>query len=245
MISTKNIVDKANSKIAAGNLTSLEISQLSGVNTFLSGSAVPSVATFTDLPDVQLNKGRLLYVIDEEIHYFSDGDIWTSDFSSQSTNILYAWGLGTSGQLGDNTTINKASPVTVVGGITNWSKISAGSSANHSLALIDTGVLYTWGGNNVGELGDGTTIARSSPITVVGGITNWSQISAGTNFSLALTDNGVLYAWGSNLYGSIGDGTTTYRSSPVTVVGGITSWSQITSALTTLALTDTGILYAW
>jgi len=142
-----------------------------------------------------------------------------------NTGILYAWGLGTSGRLGDGTAISKSSPVTVVGGITNWSAVNAGNI--HSLGLTDAGVLYAWGAGGVGRLGDGTTIARSSPVTVVGGITNWSQISAGSTHSLGLTDAGVLYAWGSGGSGRLGDGTIINKSSPVTVVGGITNWSAI------------------
>jgi alpha-tubulin suppressor-like RCC1 family protein len=158
--------------------------------------------------------------------------------------VLYAWGANFSGRLGDDTVITRSSPVTVVGGITNWTQISGG--AVHNLALTDTGILYAWGLNNRGQVGDDTVIARSSPVTVVGGITNWTQISTGEEHSLALTDTGVLYAWGRINRGQIGDGIRTNRSSPVTVVGGITNWSQISVGSDhNLALTDTGVLYAW
>jgi alpha-tubulin suppressor-like RCC1 family protein len=155
-----------------------------------------------------------------------------TSFGITDTGILYSWGNAYGGKLGDGTTINKSSPVTVVGGITNWSAISAGD--NHNLGLTDTGVLYVWGSNSffgtpTGQLGDGTTIDRSSPVTVVGGITNWSAISAGFQHSLGLTDTGVIYAWGFGLTGRLGDGTTIDRSSPVTVVGGITNWSTISA----------------
>jgi alpha-tubulin suppressor-like RCC1 family protein len=143
------------------------------------------------------------------------------------TGVLYAWGRGSFGRLGDETIIDKSSPVTVVGGITNWSQVSAGNF--HSLGLTDAGVLYAWGDGVGGVLGDGTTIDRSSPVTVVGGITNWSAISAGSIHSLGLTDAGVLYAWGFGSYGQLGDETTISRSSPVTVVGGITNWSAISA----------------
>jgi alpha-tubulin suppressor-like RCC1 family protein len=115
----------------------------------------------------------------------------------------------------------------VVGGITNWSQVSASKNGSHSLGLTDTGIAYAWGSNSAGQLGDNTTTSQSSPVTVVGGITNWSQVSAGENYTLGLTDTGVLYTWGSNSYGKLGDGTTTNRSSPVTVAGGITNWTQV------------------
>jgi alpha-tubulin suppressor-like RCC1 family protein len=112
----------------------------------------------------------------------------------------------------------------VAGGITNWSQIDA--SDNNNLAIAG-GIAYAWGPNNFGQLGTNSTAPSSSPVTVVGGITNWSQVSAGQHHSLGLTDTGVLYAWGRNNYGKLGDGTTNNRSSPVTVIGGLTNWSQV------------------
>jgi len=163
------------------------------------------------------------------------------------TGVLYAWGRDCGGQLGINGSYyafgtigpsgpygNQSSPVTVLGGITNWSGIAAGNF--HSLGVTDTGTLYAWGGGYsgnyqtvppYGQLGTNDTIARSSPVTVAGGITNWSTIASGWDHSLGLTDTGVLYAWGQNTDGVLGTGDTIDRSSPVTVAGGITNWSSI------------------
>jgi alpha-tubulin suppressor-like RCC1 family protein len=90
-----------------------------------------------------------------------------------TNGVAYSWGLNGSGQLGDNTTINKASPVTVVGGIINWTSVNADSTS----IGIANGVAYAWGLNGSGLLGDNTAINKSSPVTVVGGITTWSNIS--------------------------------------------------------------------
>jgi alpha-tubulin suppressor-like RCC1 family protein len=164
-----------------------------------------------------------------------------------SSGIAYAWGYNAlAGQLGDGTKTNRSSPVTVIGGITNWTHLAAGQYSSHSLGITATGILYAWGANGQGQLGDGNTTARSSPVTVVGGITNWSQLAAGGSHSLGLTSTGIAYAWGYNGYGKLGDGTTTNRSSPVTVVGGITNWTQVSaSSPHSLGLTSTGIAYAW
>jgi alpha-tubulin suppressor-like RCC1 family protein len=144
-----------------------------------------------------------------------------------SSGIAYGWGTNGSGQLGDGTTTSTSSPVTVVGGITNWSQLSAGRF--HSVGLTSSGIAYGWGFNSTGQLGDGTTTSRLSPVTVVGGITNWSQLSGGNAFSLGVTSTGIAYAWGSNDNGRLGDNTSTSRSSPVTVVGGITTWIQVSA----------------
>jgi alpha-tubulin suppressor-like RCC1 family protein len=155
-----------------------------------------------------------------------------------STGIAYGWGRNSYGQLGDGTATNRSSPVTVVGGITNWSQVSAG--ANHSLGVTTTGIAYAWGGNFDGQLGDNSITSRRSPVTVVGGITNWSQVSVGNLHSLGLTSSGIAYAWGRNALGQLGDSTTTSRRSPVTVIGGITNWAQISAGQEhNLALTAT------
>ena len=155
-----------------------------------------------------------------------------------SSGVLYAWGYSSSGALGDNTTVAKSSPVTVVGGITSWLQVSAGYS--HTLATTTGGLAYAWGSNANGRLGDGTTTSRSSPVTVVGGITNWSQLSAGGVFSLGITSAGIAYAWGYNAQGQLGDGTTVSKSSPVTVVGGFTNWYQVSGGgLHSIGLTST------
>ena len=159
------------------------------------------------------------------------------------SGVIYGWGRNTDGQLGDGTLQNKSSPVTVVGGITNWNKIS--TSGYTSLGLTSKGILYSWGRNLQGELGDNTTSRRSSPVTVVGGITNWKQISTGSAHVLGLTATGLLYSWGSNSSGRLGDNTASSRSSPVTVVGGITNWVDISSGNHSLGLTTSGVLYSW
>jgi alpha-tubulin suppressor-like RCC1 family protein len=161
--------------------------------------------------------------------------------------IAYAWGDNSQGRLGDGTTTSRTSPVTVIGDITNWAQVAAGS--RHSVGITSAGIAYAWGNNSNGRLGDGTGTNRNSPVTVIGGITNWAQVSGGANHSLGITDTGIAYAWGGNssyAAGALGDGTTTSRSSPVTVIGGITDWAQVsTTGFHSLGVTDTGIAYAW
>jgi alpha-tubulin suppressor-like RCC1 family protein len=78
-----------------------------------------------------------------------------------------------------------------------------------------------------GKLGNGSTSGGFSPGLVLGGITNWSSLIASGDFSLGLTSSGVVYAWGYNSSGQIGDGTTTSRLSPVTIAGGLSNWAII------------------
>lgn len=187
-----------------------------------------------------------------------DGDIsnWTQVSCGDrhagavtATGLLYTWGNSNYGRLGDNATVARSSPVTVAGGITNWSQVSCGWA--HTAAVTTSGLLYTWGNNTYWQLGDGgaTSTSRSSPATVLGGITNWSFVATHRVMTIAGRTDGILMSWGRNAYGQLGNNTTSSTNSPVTVVGGITSWSQVDVAgyvgrPTPHAITN-GILYGW
>ncbi len=155
---------------------------------------------------------------------------------------LWSWGFNNYGELGLGDTTNRSSPVQV-GSLTNWSQIDCGSY--HSLAIKTDGTLWSWGQNNYGQLGLGDTTLRSSPVQV-GSLTNWSQISCGGGFhSLAIKTDGSLWSWGHNLYGQLGLGDITHRSSPVQV-GSLTNWSQIDCGYNhSLAIKTDGSLWSW
>jgi alpha-tubulin suppressor-like RCC1 family protein len=179
-------------------------------------------------------------VVDNPITFSQISGGFRFSIGISTTGVAYGWGTGTSGQLGDNTTTNKSTPVAVCGGLT-FKQISAGYY--HSLGLTTTGILYAWGNNSNGQLGDNTTTNRSTPVAVCGGLT-FSQVSAGYFYSLGITTTGVVYAWGSN-NGQLGDNTTTNRSTPVAVCGGLT-FSQVSAGvLFSLGITTAGIAYGW
>ena len=163
----------------------------------------------------------------------------------RSNGTAWCWGRSFRGQLGDgNTGLAKSSPVSVIGGFTDWVQIASGKY--HMGAVRANGTAWTWGYNNVGQLGDGTTSNRSSPVSVVGGFTDWIQITAGVYQSAAIRSNGTAWCWGLNGQGQLGDGTTSSRSSPVSVVGGFTDWVQISSGLQhTGAIRANGTAWCW
>jgi len=142
---------------------------------------------------------------------------------------LWCWGSNTLGVLGDSSTSNKSSPVSVAGGGFNWEKASVGSSGGHCVATKTDGTLWTWGSNSLGQLGTGATSAsRSSPGTVDGGGTNWKDCSAGSNHSVAVKVDGILWTWGGNAAGQLGDGSTTAKSSPATTAtNGVYEWQKV------------------
>ena len=135
---------------------------------------------------------------------------------------LWAWGSNALGELGDGTIINRSTPVAVdLSRLNDASVVLVAAGGYHSLALDEDGRrVWAWGWNYFGQLGDGTTIDRLTPVAVdlsaLGGAVIVS-VAAGLEHNLALDDEGRLWAWGSNFVGQLGDGTTTDRLTPVAV----------------------------
>ncbi|MFM8419170.1 MAG: RCC1-like domain-containing protein, partial [Verrucomicrobiota bacterium] len=128
----------------------------------------------------------------------------------------HAWGGNVFGQLGDGSMVSQVSPVEVARGAlpvgVTFSSVAAGWV--HSVARGSDGKAYAWGGNMSGQLGNGSNDTQSNPVAVLGipsGV-NVAAVAANGSFSLALGSDGVVYAWGSNDTGQLGDGTILSRT---------------------------------
>ena len=154
----------------------------------------------------------------------SAGGWWAAAIKTDGT--IWAWGEGESGQLGQGNTTDYSSPVQV-GALTTWSKLQGGNSYNQGtvLAIKTDGTLWAWGEGSAGELGDGTTVDKSSPVQV-GALTTWAECSPGNLQSQALKTDGTIWAWGSGANGRLGLNNTTNYSSPIQV-GSLTTWTTI------------------
>jgi len=154
------------------------------------------------------------------------------------------WGGNFYGQLGANVTTWMSGTPTDVNSLNDdVATISAGNGYN--CALTNAGGIKCWGGNSSGELGDGTTVNRRSPVPV-SGINSGIDVSTGRGHACALIDGGVVKCWGRNDSGQLGDGTTVSSLSPINVMGmdgGIMAVSA--GAMHTCALTDSGEVKCW
>jgi alpha-tubulin suppressor-like RCC1 family protein len=148
----------------------------------------------------------------------------------KTDGTLWLWGLGGCGRLGDNTIINRSSPVQTISGGTNWRQVSLGNTRycnSHSAAIKTDGTLWLWGYGSYGQLGENTTASRSSPVQTVSGGNNWRQVSLGCSHSAAIKTDGTLWLWGYGSYGQLGENTTASRSSPIQTVSGGNNWRQV------------------
>lgn len=162
---------------------------------------------------------------------------------------------GTLWNWGDNITVP-----TQVGLENNWQKIAIG---NRNYAIKSDGTLWTWKPSAPSQIGNstdwkeitggyaikenGTLWDVSSVPSQIGSETNWKSVSKNYygNHQLALKNDGTLWAWGSNTYGQLGDGTTTGKINPIQI-GSSTNWSFIAAGgAFSLALNDDGELWTW
>ncbi|RJO60619.1 hypothetical protein C4544_04735 [candidate division WS5 bacterium] len=129
----------------------------------------------------------------------------------------------------------------------SWSYLTApeiGTGWDHSFVRKSDGTLWAWGFNSAGQLGDGTSVNRYSPVQV-GADSNWDFVSGGYGWTVALKSDGTLWAWGRNGQGQLGDGTTVRRFSPVQI-GTDNTWVSVKAGnAANLALKSDGTLWAW
>ncbi len=156
----------------------------------------------------------------------------------------YCWGKNTEGQLGDNSTSTRTTPVPVSGPVVFKSISSGTGPASAHTCGFDTGnVAYCWGDNTSGQLGDGTNLQRLVP-TVVSGVPIYGYLASGNQFTCAVTLAGAGECWGANADGQLGNGTTTASNVPVSVTGlsgleGISTGSRFSCAV------SLGSVYCW
>ena len=112
----------------------------------------------------------------------------------KTDGTLWMWGNNNYGNLGDNTTTAKSSPIQTIAGGTNWKQLSSGQQ--NCAAIKTDGTLWGWGTNANGQLSVNDTTPRSSPVQIYGGGTNWRQVSIGTQNGAAIRDDSADFGIG-------------------------------------------------
>ena len=174
---------------------------------------------------------------------------------------VFAWGAGHWGQVGDGRRAVCPLPREVKGVLTNRRVKAIAGGDCHSLAVTDDGQLFAWGGGECGQLGVGSTDDVLSPVQIGGALTGRrvKQVAAGGDHSLALLEEGRLFAWGSNSYGQLGTGGREgWQLVPIEVGGALgapaTRALQLThervkgiaaGGMHSLALTESGLVFSW
>ena len=145
----------------------------------------------------------------------------------KNTGTLWAWGVGTNGQLGLNDIVQRSSP-TQVGTDSNWNDVTVSKEAGNTYlgyGIKTDSTLWSWGENYYGQLGlnHGGSVKISSPTQIPG---EWSQISAGMDHVIAVKTNGTLWSWGNGDFGKTGHNNVGVTYSSPKQVGTDTNWSQ-------------------
>jgi len=200
----------------------------------------------------------------------SDGHLWEWDWNAQpedepvlvmydviaasaglwhtmairSDNSLWGWGENSLGQVGNGTATERwteASRVPPQKIMSDVIAVSAGMV--HTMAIRSDGSLWGWGANydgHEGQLGDGTTEDRHSPVHIMDDVI---AVASGTSYTMAIRRDNTLWAWGLNENGQLGDGTTENRHRPVFIMDDVTYISIGNGNM--MALRSDGSLWGW
>ena len=171
------------------------------------------------------------------------------NFATKNDGSLWAWGVNY-GRLGDGTTnfVSQWEPVKILDDV-----VAVSARWAHSLAIKSDGSLWAWGGNGAGQIGDGTVTISSgrhprvtedhNKLTPVKIMDDVKTISVGGWHSLVIKNDNSLWAWGGNIDGQIGDGTTISKSMPVKIMDDVKAVSA--GEQHNLVIKNDNSLWAW
>ncbi len=184
------------------------------------------------------------------------GGFWHT-LALKSDGTVWAWGNNDWGQLGNGSATPSYGGVAYAAQVTGLSNVVAIAAGHwHSVAVKSDGSVWTWGLNSTswdanrnGQLGDGTTTTRLTPVRVlgvggVGYLSGVAKVAAGASFTLALKSDGTVYGWGTNLEGELGNGNKTTSLTPVQA--GVSNITDLAAGYwLSLALKSDGTVWAW
>lgn len=207
--------------------TGLSLNTGTGLLTGTPSMVTPGTA-YTVTGTYKNNKGQQVYtlVVNDAVLEVTQIAVGQGHACAVTTSGgVKCWGHNTRGQLGDGSLLSRASPVNVIGLSSGVLSIAAGPDSTHTCAVNENGTVFCWGDNGDGQLGDGSTVQRTSPVAVAN-LTGVSSMALGANFSCALTGGGGVKCWGRNGQYQLGNGSSSSSTAPENVSGlssGVTS----------------------
>ncbi len=186
---------------------------------------------------------------DASAQFLGQQSLSQSSYVIDQSGNLWAWGDNFYGQLGLGDRKNRNTPVQVPvpAGASKWVLVAGGQ--HFAIAVADSDKLYAWGLNDKGQIGIGVDDGIYGVPTRIQnpeGVTTWKWVSAGAADCEALTTDGRLFAWGDNVDGELGVGTTEYliTPQPVQFPTGVTAWEDVAAGPGyTMMIASNGLLY--
>ncbi|KAM4795005.1 RCC1 and BTB domain-containing protein 1 [Rhinophrynus dorsalis] len=162
---------------------------------------------------------------------------------------VYSWGHNGYSQLGNGSTVQGTAPIQICMELLSKKVIQVACGSHHSVVLTSEGEVFSWGYNNCGQVGSGTTANQAVPRRVSTSLQTKVvvTIAAGQTSSMAVTENGHVYGWGYNGTGQLGLGGTGNQLTPfrVSIPQSVCIVQIVFGYAHTLGLSDQGVLYAW
>lgn len=178
----------------------------------------------------------------------SPGQLYSFTVALREDGTLWGWGDNMSSLLGDPAIIEQSLVPIPIGDDDDWEMLDAGK--DHVTAVKADGTLWAWGCNIHGQIGDGlggdpADDHQVSAPAQVGSDDDWYFVSNGNQYSLAIREDGSLWAWGHNNFGQLGDGTQISRNIPVRA-GNATGWKTASAGWDHSAgVKEDGTLWTW
>ena len=162
----------------------------------------------------------------------------------KSDGTLWAWGWGTWGQAGNGSDQDQPTPTLFANSTQVWPFFESGTEATFTISA--EGSLWGTGGNNVGQLGVGTTQPLYLSIQQINPGTLWKTVDSKSH-TLGIQTNGTLWGWGFNDSSQMGNGTCCYDQISPIQIGLETDWKQVQTSVTgsSLAIKENGELWGW
>ena len=160
---------------------------------------------------------------------------------------VWGWGYNNFGQLGDNSTTNRCTPISILGVRKTFCKISSGTY--HITGIDNNGQVWSWGYNANGQLGNGIAgggANRCTPVSIQGTKKTFCQIKSNGNFTIGIDKYGQVWGWGYNPKGQLGVNSTIAKCTPVSIQGTKKTFCNISAGQTyTIGIDKNGQVWGW